>query len=78
NLAIALAYFKAFGKSIWLFGIIAFCLSAVMILMDVTTLERLGLFMSVNIILILYAAEINLLLVTPYIACIRQAQAKIL
>jgi flagellar motor component MotA len=74
ELAIALAYTKTFGKSTWLFSIVGFCLSAMVILADVTNIERLGAFMAVNITLILYAALINLLVVLPHAARIKQRQ----
>ena len=72
KLKTALAFFRVYGKTVWLAGIISVLIGAVAILAFVEDKTRLGPNFAIVLISLLYSAIINLTVVLPYTVLIKK------
>ncbi|QQO09600.1 hypothetical protein [Breznakiella homolactica] len=65
------AVFRDMGRNFWIFAILTFGISLMVILANLTSPETLGPNLAVAILTALYAAFFNLLLVQPFLSTIK-------
>jgi hypothetical protein len=76
ELGFALEFFSSYGRATWLFTTVSCMLSAIRMLSDLVNYSMLGVYLAIILLGILYAAVFSLVLVSPYVACLRQRLAE--